>query len=327
MFLLAFLLAVIVVLLAVVIFVSNMFYKLALGATANKSAFSSAPHSRIDIGEPDVDKPVHLREMQLWVDDTVFDECHITSDDKLKLHALAIGQPGNKWVIICHGYMNFSGNMKNTAYAFWHKGYSVLIPDARGHGASEGAYAGMGWHERHDIIRWIESITEKNPNAQIVLYGVSMGAATVLMTSGEKLPPNVVAVIEDSGYTSAWDEFKYELKALFGLPPFPFMYATSLIAKIRAGFWFHEASALNQVKKSSTPTLFIHGDADTLVPHEMVFKLYEASSAPKDLMVVETAGHCMSANVLGALYWEKVFSFIEKYSNSNAAGIPMQRGL
>ena len=58
-------------------------------------------------------------------------------------------------------------------------------------------------------------------NAEIVLYGVSMGGATVMMASGEDLPGNVKAIIEDCGYSSVWDEFSYQLQALFNLPEFP----------------------------------------------------------------------------------------------------------
>ncbi len=307
-----FIVAFAVVLLAFGLFIGNMFYNLALNPAARKNVLEAAPHSRIDTGAPDGEAAERMREMHQWAQDAEFEDLHITSGDNLRLHAYALEQPGDRWAILCHGYMNAAGHMKNAAYVFWKRGYSVLLPDARGHGKSEGGYVGMGWHERLDIIGWIEVITGRNPDAQIVLYGVSMGAATVMMASGEELPPNVRAVIEDCGYTSAWDEFEYQLGTLFKLPPFPFMHIASLIAKVRAGFWFREASALEQVKKSRTPTLFIHGDADTLVPPEMVYRLYDAAAGPKDILIAGGASHCMSANTLGAAYWEKVFEFTER---------------
>ena len=76
------------------------------------------------------------------------------------------------------------------AFAFF------AIADARGHGDSEGSYIGMGWHDRLDLVAWAESLVAQDQNSLIVLYGVSMGAATVLMASGEALPPNVKAVVE-----------------------------------------------------------------------------------------------------------------------------------
>ena len=77
-----------------------------------------------------------------------------------------------------------------------------------------------------------------------MLYGVSMGAATVMMASGEAdLPVQVRCVIEDCGYTSVWDEFSGQLKELFGLPPFPVLNAADLVCRIRAGYSITEASA------------------------------------------------------------------------------------
>ncbi|NLB29116.1 MAG: alpha/beta hydrolase [Clostridiales bacterium] len=66
------------------------------------------------------------------------------------------------------------------------------------------------------------------------------------------------------------------------------------------------------MKKSRTPPLFIHGDADTLVPPEMVYRLYDAAAGPKDILIAGGASHCTSANTLGAAYWEKVFEFTER---------------
>ena len=107
----------------------------------------------------------------------------------------------------------------------------------------------MGWDDRLDIIDWINTILEYNPNAEIVLHGVSMGAATVSMVSGEDLPSNVKAIVADCGYTSVWDEFAYQLDDLFSLPEFPILNVSSLVAKVRAGYFLGEASTLKQVAK------------------------------------------------------------------------------
>ncbi len=83
------------------------------------------------------------------------------------------------------------------------------MPDLRGHGQSEGNYIGMGWDERLDIVDLTKYIINNYANTEIVLFGVSIGVATVMTTSGEKLPSNVKAIIEDCGYTSAWSQFAY----------------------------------------------------------------------------------------------------------------------
>ena len=182
------------------------------------------------------------------------------------------------------------------AEKFYNMGYNVMIPDLRGHGESEGDYIGMGWDDRKDIMNLIDYIIAEDSKAEIVLFGVSMGAATVMMVSGEELPSNVKAVIEDCGYTSAWDQFAYQLKVLFNLPEFPMMNIADIICKIRAGYFISDASAIKQVKKSVTPTLFIHGDSDSFVPFEMQEELYEACNAEKEKVVIEGAAHAKASS-------------------------------
>lgn len=147
-----------------------------------------------------------------------------------------------------------------------------------------------------------------------MLYGVSMGAATVMMASGEAdLPVQVRCVIEDCGYTSVWDEFSGQLKELFGLPPFPVLNAADLVCRIRAGYSITEASALRQVERSVTPTLFIHGEEDTFVPFWMLEELYQAASCEKEKLAVPGAAHAESAAVAPELYWPAVDAFLARH--------------
>ena len=193
--------------------------------------------------------------------------------------------------------------------------YNVLIPDLRSHGLSEGNYIGMGWDDRLDIISWINYILNENPNAEIVLHGVSMGATTVLMTSGEAIPSNVKAIVADCGYTSVWDEFAYQLDDLFSLPEFPILNVSSIVAKIRAGYFLGEASSIDQVKKSKTPILYIHGDQDDFVPYYMMEELYNATSSEKEMLTIKDAEHAKASEVDPETYWTTVNNFINKYIN------------
>ena len=171
----------------------------------------------------------------------------------------------------------------------------------------------MGWDDRNDIINLIDYILAEESDAEIVLFGVSMGAATVMMVSGEKLPSNVKAIIEDCGYTSAWEQFAYQLKTLFNLPEFPMMNIADIICKIRNGYFISDASAIKQVKKSVIPTLFIHGNCDSFVPFEMQEKLYDACKAEKEKVVIEGATHAQAAFVNPELYWLSIVNFLDKY--------------
>ena len=246
-----------------------------------------------------------------------YEDLFINSKDNLKLHNFLIKNENksNKWVIAVHGYTSQGTYMASYAQNFYDMGYNIIIPDLRGHGKSEVTYIGMGWDERFDIIDLINYINDNFKDSQIVLFGVSMGAATVMSTSGEKLPSNVKAIIEDCGYTSTWSQFAYQLKALFKLPSFPMMHTASIICKLRSGYFISEASPIKQIKNSITPTLFIHGDKDSFVPFFMLDELYNASPVEKEKLIIPGAKHARASYVNPKLYWETVENFLEKYIN------------
>lgn len=246
-----------------------------------------------------------------------YEDLFINSKDNLKLHNFLIKNENksNKWVIAVHGYTSQGTYIASYAQNFYDMGYNIIIPDLRGHGKSEGTYIGMGWDERFDIIDLINYINDNFKDSQIVLFGVSMGAATVMSTSGEKLPSNVKAIIEDCGYTSTWSQFAYQLKALFKLPSFPMMHTASIICKLRSGYFISEASPIKQIKNSITPTLFIHGDKDSFVPFFMLDELYNASPVEKEKLIIPGAKHARASYVNPKLYWETVENFLEKYIN------------
>ena len=171
----------------------------------------------------------------------------------------------------------------------------------------------MGWPERRDIAAWVQRVTAENGAPDIVLMGVSMGAATVMMAAGEPLPPNVRAIVEDCGYTTAWEEFRYQLKKTYGLPPFPVLYTADALLRRRAGFSLREASAAAQVAHSRTPMLFIHGGKDAFVPFAMLDEVYAAARCPKEKYVEPDAGHAESLRMAPARYWAKVFGFIGRW--------------
>jgi fermentation-respiration switch protein FrsA (DUF1100 family) len=199
------------------------------------------------------------------------------------------------------------------AKEFSARGYNVLLPVMRGHAESEHAYVSMGWHDRLDAEDWIKYIIKFHPGAQIILHGISMGGATVMMMTGDILPGNVKCAIEDCGYTSVWDEFSEQLKVSYKLPVFPFMFAANSIARRGIKLDFKEASSIEQLKKSQTPTLFIHGEEDTFVPFRMLEEVYNACAAEKEKLTVPDAVHANSAEVHPDLYWNKVDSFLTKH--------------
>lgn len=249
-------------------------------------------------------------EMKKWYSENG-EDVYIMSDS-LRLHGKLFKNSGTKYALVCHGYTSKAKHMAGFVNKFYSLGYNVLAVDARAHGDSEGTKIGMGWVERFDVIEWIKYIISLEPDAQIILHGVSMGASTVLMASGEELPKNVKAIIADCGYTSEWDEFRQEADVLH-IPWFPVLNASSAISKVRDGYDFKQASAVEQVKKSHIPTLFIHGSKDELVPYGMLNELYSAANCEKEILTIQGAGHALSSSVAPELYWNTVETFLKKH--------------
>lgn len=289
-----------------------------MGFVAGNFLFNLAlnPKSSKDIifNNDDVEEYENIKiENEKWIKENA--KSVYINNKKIKLHAYEIKnkKESNIWVIAVHGYVMGATSMAPSGKQFIRFGYNVLMPNLRGHGETDGKYITMGWLDRLDILKWIDYLNEKYKDIKIILYGISMGAATVMMTSGEKMPDNVKCVIEDCGYTSVWKEFGVQLRNLFHLPKFPTLYYANLITKIKAGYSFKKASSIKQIKKSVTPTLFIHGDKDKFVPYYMLDKLYNAASCEKEKLVIKNAGHAEAQDINPEKYWRTVRKFIKRY--------------
>lgn len=298
-------LGIILVLVIVLIAAGNYFY-----------SYAVVPAKKDFLADGSKKKSTELISAENWFNDkNNRSDWQLTATDGLKLSAyyLPAEKDQHKTAIIAHGYMGQASDMPQYAKIYHDLGYNVLMPDARGHGKSEGDYIGFGWHERKDYLQWIDRVIKKDPQSEIVLHGVSMGGATVMMTSGEKLPDNVKAFVEDCGYSSVKGELNYQLKQMFNLPSFPLIPVTSLVTKIRAGYFFGEADAIKQLNKNKRPMLFIHGDQDDFVPYSMLAEVYAATKGPKEQYVVHGAKHAEALSSDPSMYQKKLTEFIQKY--------------
>lgn len=224
------------------------------------------------------------------------------------------GQEKRKLIILVHGYTSRSTLLESYAKLYYEAGYDLFLPDARGHGNSEGDYIGFGWPDRLDLKRWIKQIVDDyNGNVEIGLWGVSMGGATVMMASGEDLPKQVKCIVEDSGYTSTADELTYQLKEMFHLPSFPVIPIASAYTEWRDGYNFYESDAVTQLHKNHLPILFIHGGKDTFVPSYMEKKVYEATAGPKQIEYFKSATHARNYECDPERYRQVTLDFFKRY--------------
>lgn len=217
----------------------------------------------------------------------------ITSFDGLKLCGTYYEQiPGALTELMFHGYRgsaerDLCGGVQR-AFAL---GRNVLIVDQRTSCRSEGRTITFGIHESKDCLAWVDFMVEHfGSNVQIILTGISMGAATVLLAAGQPLPDNVVGVLADCGYSSA-KAIICKCAAEMKLPPkliYPFI---RLGAILFGGFDPDSDSPVEAVRRCKKPVIFFHGDADDFVPCDMTREVFDACAAPKRMVIIPGAGH------------------------------------
>ena len=246
-----------------------------------------------------------------------FQETVIQAVDGLRLWAAAVpGREGcHRWAVCVHGYHDTYESMGAIAKHYHELGWNVLMPDQRGHGRSEGNYVGWGYDERLDVLSWVNWIARRDPEAEVLLHGVSMGGATVLMATGGVLPRQVKAAVSDCSYTSIEAEIRYLLSSEktelpIRIPSAVLFGRLRKTALRRAGFDLRLASPVEAVGRSRTPTLFIHGAEDDFVPAFMMDTLYQAARCPKRFLWAPGAGHAASVGEDETLYWTAVSDFL-----------------
>ena len=172
----------------------------------------------------------------------------------------------------------------------------------------------MGEKESEDLVLWINKMLELKPQYKIVLFGVSMGASTVCMSTGRNLPLNVVLAIEDCGYDNADKELRYMFlqhkilsKLLYGI----FYNYTKKTQELD----LKKVDASVKLKSCKLPMLFIHGDSDRVVPTEMVYSL--SSHIPelrREVYIGQDAGHVGSYKNNPRKYESVLSGFLSKYN-------------
>jgi fermentation-respiration switch protein FrsA (DUF1100 family) len=183
----------------------------------------------------------------------------------------------------------------------------------RNHGESEGTVTTLGLKEVLDVeaaVRFVRQIA--GAGTPVVLFGHSMGGATVLLAAVKI--PEIRAVIAESAYTSVEENVSEGVRGLTGLPAFPFGPLIVFFGEREAGVNIRSVRPLDVVGQiSPRPVLFIHGEMDGLILPQNSRKLYEAAREPKDLYLLQNAGHFGFLEAAPEEYPRRILAFLEKY--------------
>ncbi|SNU09863.1 hypothetical protein SAMN06297422_13214 [Lachnospiraceae bacterium] len=250
-----------------------------------------------------------------WCENQQMQDWYIRSIDGLKLHAFYLPADNPKRIILLsHGYKGTSfGSIAHMAEFLHENDSSLLFVDQRCCGKSEGKYITFGAKEQYDILAWIRRISRINKERlPIYLYGQSMGAATVLLAAGHKLPEEVKGIIADCGFHSLKQQLKDIAKGWFHLHWIGLLLIrVDILCRYYAGFRMQDTDTTRALLKNKRPILFFHGKEDTYVWPKNTIINYEKCTAPKELVLVPGARHLCSSFVAPELYKKKLIEFFE----------------
>lgn len=240
-----------------------------------------------------------------WFKEAMPQKVKLTSFDGLKLCAYEVGHFKDRpYVILVHGYNSDALSLLNSAHEFYKRNYNLLMIDQRGWGESEGEICTFGFKESLDLVKWIEYLL-KNTSNDIGLYGVSMGASTILKTLSYKLDPRVRFAILEGPYSSFRSLLEKRLKTSLLTP------ALSHYIYEVMGFELDELDLQKAVKENNVPTLFIHADKDSVVDISNTQDLFAANKGLKELYVLDSDVHAYGMLLKG--YFERIDEFLDHY--------------
>ncbi|MBO7251228.1 MAG: alpha/beta hydrolase [Oscillospiraceae bacterium] len=244
-----------------------------------------------------------------------FEEVSIRSHDGLELKAKYYhNADGAPLEIQCHGYKgnairDFCGSRKVAKEA----GRNILLIDQRCHGNSQGHTITFGILEQKDVLGWIDYANRRFGNIPILLSGVSMGAATVLMVAGQRLPENVKGVVADCPYDAPSNIIKKVLGQDMGMPV-KFVYPLIRLGGILYGkFNLNADSPVEAVKRAQVPILLIHGDDDRFVPYDMSCNIHAAAPDKISFHTIPGAGHALNFAAAPEEYCRILKAFTQKH--------------
>lgn len=226
-----------------------------------------------------------------------YEDVYITSFDGLKLHGRYYhykdGAPLN---IGFHGYRATSiRDFCVGASETLNRGHNLILVDQRGQCGSQGKTITMGIKEHRDVLSWTQYATQRfGEDTKIVIYGVSMGAASVIMASALDLPKTVKGIIADCPYNAPKDIILNVAKEDMHISPklaYPFVW---LAAKIFGHFDLNGMTCEQAIKSAQIPVMILHGEDDRYVPCDMSKEIADANPDIVTRYTFPDAGHGLS---------------------------------
>lgn len=260
------------------------------------------------------DMTERMKEQGFWRDYEAMakEEWRISSYDGYILHATYIpaAEPGNRYVIISHGYTcNRMGSLKYV-HLFRQLGYNCLIYDNRSHGDNRRGICTMGKRESSDLLALIRYVYHRfGDGIYLGLHGESMGAALQIMALRGQ--PRVQFIINDCGFARLMDVITHNIGKTLHLPRW-LCYPVSVASLCYFGFSYGELKPVDVLKENEVPICFMHGEKDDFIPCSHSQEMYEVTKGYRELHLFPEVEHAQSIDSDEARYMQIVHDFLEK---------------
>ena len=306
------LLGIVAVVLLLVLLITYICFRMVFYAPPQTKSLSN----ELPLPEGKIYEPYHpeMKKCILEARSLPSEDYYIKSHDGLTLHARYFEYaPGAVTEIMFHGYRGSAErDLSVGIQRCFALGRNILMVDQRTSCGSEGNVISFGINEHRDCLAWADfAVSHFGPARKFILTGISMGASTVVMAAGKPLPENVAGVLADCGFSSPKEIIKKCAKD--GNYPANLLYPfIKLGARIFGHFDLEEYSPLDAMKTCNIPVIFFHGESDDFVPCDMSREMYNACTAPKELVTVPDAGHGLAYLVDKQKYLDSVIEFFSE---------------
>lgn len=252
--------------------------------------------------------PKALKSMNV-APDTVVQNIYFTSANGLKLAAWFFpAAPARGTMAMFHGHGSKKSALLAEAAVFRKLGYNTLMVDFRAHGNSDGNTCTIGYDEAEDV-KLAYDYLKKHGEQNIVLYGVSLGAATISKAINDyELQPS--KVILEMPFGSLYDAVKGRLKIMH-LPAQPLATMLTFWGGTMHGFSAFGLKPAEYVKKIQCPVLLQWGKLDPRVSQEETELIFNNISSTKKLVVYENSGHESFCKKENAKWTNEVTAFLQ----------------
>jgi uncharacterized protein len=208
-------------------------------------------------------------DLDMEFEDVSFQIIDQSGGGKLTIAGWWIGNPAarGRCAVILHGYSDAKVGGIAWAPLLRELGFSILAIDLRAHGESGGMYSTAGFWERHDVSQVIDQLKAARPAeaAQILLFGISLGAATAAATGA--IRDDLSAVILECPFADFHHAAAYQADRL-GTPGKLFQDLAYGLAKVISRADFDAVRPVDTIPKIPCPVMVIQSCDDPFLSDE-----------------------------------------------------------